>query len=166
MEHHNYIFNIGTCLVCHEFFWKYVGDRFIFIQVLLSSFMWDVLHISGVKYSFLVVKVLPVGILFLLFLYLKYILFYNILPSNFSIILWLWFFLINRGCDNHIIIILVNYFAVKNNCWLYMYKKNLLDMTMNTFTRTFKAVWKLLKLRIKFVLVNPRINTWYVLNDR
>lgn len=40
-----------------------------------------------------------------------------------------------------------------------MYKKNLLDMTMNTFTRTFKAVWKLLKLRIKFVLVNPRINT-------
>lgn len=75
-------------------------------------------------------------------------------------------FLINRGCDNHIIIILVNYFAVKNNCWLYMYKKNLLDMTVNTFTRTFKAVWKLLKLRIKFVLVNPRINTWYVLNDR
>lgn len=32
-------------------------------------------------------------------------------------------FLINRGCDNYIIIILVNYFVVKNNCWLYMYKK-------------------------------------------
>lgn len=75
-------------------------------------------------------------------------------------------FLINRGCDNYIIIILVNYFVVKNNCWLYMYKKNVLDMIMNIFIRIFKVVWKFLKLRIKFVLVNFRINIWYVLNDR
>lgn len=75
-------------------------------------------------------------------------------------------FLINRGCDNYIIIILVNYFVVKNNCWLYMYKKKSLDMIMNIFIRIFKVVWKFLKLRIKFVLVNFRINIWYVLNDR
>lgn len=35
-----------------------------------------------------------------------------------------------------------------------MYKKNVLDMIMNIFIRIFKVVWKFLKLRIKFVLVN------------
>lgn len=69
-------------------------------------------------------------------------------------------FLINRGCDIIILllfqlIILLLKIIVDYTC----IKKNVLDMTMNTFTRTFKAVWKLLKLRIKFVLVNPRIKT-------
>lgn len=41
---------------------------------------------------------------------------------------------------------------------MYMYKKNLLDMIVNIFIRIFKVVWKFLKLRIKFVLVNFRIN--------
>lgn len=76
-------------------------------------------------------------------------------------------FLINRGCDNHIIIILVNYFAVKNNCWLYMYKKKLVRYDNEYIYKNFQgSVEANLKLRIKFVLVNPRINTWYVLNDR
>lgn len=76
-------------------------------------------------------------------------------------------FLINRGCDNHIIIILVNYFAVKNNCWLYMYKKKLVRYDNEYIYKNFQGSVEAFKIEnYKFVLVNPRIKTWYVLNDR
>lgn len=65
------------------------------------------------KYSFLVVKVLPVVILFLLFVLEVHLQYYLQISAFFF---YGCDFLINRGCDNHIIItciILVNYLTIK-----------------------------------------------------
>lgn len=108
MEHHNYIFNIGTCLVvATSFFESKMGTDLSLYKfcypVLCEIFFFGCESITGRYFvsSFFVLEVHFI---------LQYITFK--FQHYFMVVI----FLINRGCDNHIIIILVNYFAVKNNC--------------------------------------------------
>lgn len=116
MEHHNYIFNNRYLPSLPQVFFKvrwgqiYLYTSFVIqFYVRCVAYFWSEIFFFGcesITGRYFVSSFFVLEVHFIL----QYITFK--FQHYFMVVI----FLINRGCDNHIIIILVNYFAVKNNC--------------------------------------------------
>lgn len=116
MEHLNYIFNIGTCLVCHKFFLKVQwGQIYLYTSFVIQFYVRCVAYFWSEIFFFGCESITGRYFVSSFFVLEVHFILQNI-TFKFQHYFMVVIFLINRGCDNHIIIILVNYFAVKNNC--------------------------------------------------